>query len=215
MQLNAFFGLLMALTGAAEAAAVAAAPTGKYEGSKAVLGTTIDITVTLESSSLADVKIAGPLHADCDKEAYTYDGKSTMDLTNKDKAGDCVHDALAKAPGGGSLTSVTYDSTGNTITLTAKIAFLTVTLLLKHETDGGVVEVQQAGEDEHQGWFKEFVHTFGKSYSAAEHAMRFNVFKQNLGKIQAANSVAESLVQWPSQHSDLTSEEFGALQFKH
>lgn len=202
--------LVVAMVLGAEAAAVAvgATPSGTYHGSKSVLGSTIDITVTLESTTEADVKIAGPLTVDCDHEVYNYDGNTGVQLPNKDKAGDCIHDALAKAPGGGSLTSLVYAPDTDQITITAKIAFLSVSLVLSKA--GSVVQVAE----EHNGWFKEFSHFFSKKYTADEQPQRLQIFKDNLAKIEGINRGGNAGHHWPNQHADLSSEEFQALQFK-
>jgi len=202
--------LVFAMTLAAEAASVPveATPSGTYKGSKSVLGTTVTITVTVESSTQAEIKINGPLTVDCDKEAYSYDGKTTITLPNKDKPGDCIHDTLAKAPGGGTLTSLTYDPNSDQATVTAKIAFLSVSVVL---TKGGAVAQPL---ESHESWFGEFMHHFSKQYTAAEQPERFGVFKANLAKVEALNRLGplERDV-WPNIHSDLTAEEYAARQF--
>lgn len=200
--------LVLAMVLVAEAAAVAATPSGKYHGVKTVLGANIDIKVNVDSSSMCDVIISGPLSVDCSNEKYTYDGKTVIAIPTNNTAGDCLHDTLAKAPGGGELTSLVYDPATDQITINAKIAFLSVSVILS--TSGTAVQVT----DDKGGWFKDFVHHFSKSYTAIEQPARLQKFKANLAKIEIMNKVGTEGHHWPNQHSDLSANEFQALQFK-
>jgi hypothetical protein len=100
------------------AAVATAAPSGSYKGSTKVLGQQVNVALTVDDASHADLSISGILSVTCPKEAYNFDGKSSISLPNAGTAGDCVHDALAKAPGGGSIKSIAYDSGKDAITVT-------------------------------------------------------------------------------------------------
>lgn len=106
-------------------------PSGKYVGSKSVLGEKVDATINFESSSALELTIAGAISLDC-TEDYTYSAPN-IKLTNAGTAGDCVHDELSKEHA--SLDSSTYDSGSDQITVVVKVSFLKVTLVLSKASD--------------------------------------------------------------------------------
>jgi len=111
---------------------VNAAPAGTYKGSKSVLGQSVDATVTVVDSTHMNLEIEGPISLKCDGEAYSYDGSSAITLPNAGNAGDCVHDALAAH--GGSINSITYSASANSIDVKVKVLnFLSVDITLTHQ----------------------------------------------------------------------------------
>lgn len=207
---TAFLAMLLG----AEAAPATAAPHGVYIGTKAVLGITLSLEVDITSPTVSEIQIKKPApQVDCKGEPYTYDGATTITLTNVQTAGDCVHDALAsiKVGGttvGGKLTSVKYDPTTDQITVTAQVTFLSVSVTL---SQGGAA-IQPV--ESHESWFGDFMHHFSKSYTADEQPKRFSTFQANLAKIEALNTAGPlDIDAWPTVHTDLSAEEFAARQF--
>ena len=110
----------------------AASPSGTYKGSKSVLGQNVDATVTIVDGSHMNLEIEGPISLKCDGEQYTLSG-SSITLPTAGTAGDCIHDALAAH--GGSINSITYDSSADSIDVKVKVLnFLSVDLTLTHQS---------------------------------------------------------------------------------
>ena len=109
-----------------------ASPSGTYKGSKSVLGQTVDGTITIVDATHMNLEIEGPISLKCDGEQYTLSG-STVTLPTAGTAGDCIHDALAAH--GGSIDSITYDSSADSIDVKVKVLnFLNVDLTLTHQS---------------------------------------------------------------------------------
>ena len=109
-----------------------ASPSGTYKGSKSVLGQTVDGTVTIVDGPHMNLEIEGPISLKCDGEQYTLSG-SSITLPTAGTAGDCIHDALAAH--GGSIESITYDSSADSIDVKVKVLnFLSVDLTLTHQS---------------------------------------------------------------------------------
>eukprot|EP00299_Pterocystis_sp_00344_P016495 c8276_g1_i1.p1 GENE.c8276_g1_i1~~c8276_g1_i1.p1 ORF type:complete len:294 (+),score=61.08 c8276_g1_i1:1-882(+) len=106
-------------------------PNGVYKATKSVLGVQVVAVISIDSPTVFNFTITGPVSIDCANEAYTYNADGTLTLPNLDKAGDCLHDALAAQSV--SLESFKYDATANEIDVSVKYTFLTITLDLAHQ----------------------------------------------------------------------------------
>ena len=131
--------LSLLLAAAFVAVASAGAPSGKYHGSKSILGQNVDVSLTVDDSTHADLAISGPISLTCAKEAYAYDGTSKITLTNSGKSGDCVHDALSQYSA--SINSISYDSGKDTITVDVSASIIKISITL---TKSGQMEVSYA-----------------------------------------------------------------------
>merc|ERR1719412_3202248 len=107
-------------------------PSGTYHGEKTVVGMKIDATVVQQDANHMGLTITGAVSVDCSFEQYSY-ANGVITITNLDKSGDCLHDALAGA--GVTLKSITYDEGGDTITVTVQYLFFTEALTLTHQSD--------------------------------------------------------------------------------
>jgi len=105
-------------------------PAGSYKGVKSILGQTVTAVVTFNAGSTLDFSVTGPVSIVCQGEAYTF-SNGVISITNINKAGDCVHDALDD--NAASLKSFTYDSSANDITLELKISIVSVDFTLQHQ----------------------------------------------------------------------------------
>ena len=193
--------------------AAAAGPTGSYSGSKSILGEQIAATLNFNSASSVDVTISGAASVNCKAEAYT--GTTDLSLTNIDKSGDCVHDALATAPEKVSIEDIKYDAGSDTITVTAKASILKVSFELTksivESSEAEAQNVQYPTVAEHAEWFEAFKTKFGKEYATpAEHKFRFGIFRENLAIATARNAEGEAR-HGVTKFSDLTQEEFKAM----
>jgi len=199
--------LSLATSALALSAQSLSAPTGTYEGTKSVLGQTVSATIKIDDTSHADIGISGAIAISCASEEYKFDGASTITLPGEDTAGDCVHDALADNKA--SIKSITYDASGDTITVTAHyIINVAITLKKSGATSFALVEASEASEKE--GWFADFEKSFGKMYEAEERAFRKDAFLQNLDVIAARNRDGSLGTHFINKFSDLTKEEFKA-----
>jgi len=174
-------------------AVATADPTGTYSGSKTILGESINAVFKIDSSTAVDITISGVASVNCANEAYTYDGASAIDVTGKDTAGDCVHDALAS--NSVTLKSVTYDASSDEITVAAKYSIITVKVVLTKSASVA---------------FDQFKLAHGKVYTGEEHDHRFRVFHDTLQTIKARNAVGEAH-HAVNKFADLTPEEFKAM----
>jgi len=192
------------------AAGAAAAPTGTYTGSKSVLGVTIDGKVKINSATDMDLEISNAISISCPGEPYTLDGNS-ITITNMDKAGDCVHDAVASEPGL-SIKSVTYDSSADAITVEAKEGFVALKIVLTKSTPGLLgarFNIETAAE--RNAMFEAFVSEHGRTYpSAAERDARRAIFEETLDLITSRNTDGDLGKHWPNKFSDIAEEEFRA-----
>merc|ERR1712166_311470 len=93
-------------------------PSGTYTGTTSEFGAHVKATLTIIDTKTVhiDVEVTGitTVSVNCPTEAYTISG-STITLTNKDTAGDCLHDDLAKDTV--TLNSVSYDTSSDSITI--------------------------------------------------------------------------------------------------
>merc|ERR1712080_541497 len=113
--------------------AVNTKPSGTYTGTKKVLTTTVTAKVTVLDDTHMDFDFEGPLSIKCKNEQYKYDGDKTITLPTSDKKGDCIHDALADH--GGTIHSITYDSSADSIDINVTILnFLTIDMTLNHQS---------------------------------------------------------------------------------
>ena len=108
--------------------AAAAAPSGKYHGSKSILGQNVDVSLTVDDASHADLAISGPISLTCAKEAYKYDGSSSITLPNSGNAGDCVHDALSQYSA--SIKSIKYNAGSDSITVSVSASIISIDVTL-------------------------------------------------------------------------------------
>jgi len=183
-----------------------AAPTGAYSGSKSVLGEKIDATFTFGTATMV-VAISGAISVDCKAEAYTF-AAPKVDITNIGKAGDCVHDTLAKEKV--SIEDVEFSSSADALSVTAKYGFLPITFTLSKATSESEAEAPVGTTAaEHAAWFEAFKLAFGKSYAAEEHAFRFGVFRDNLAVATERNQQGEAR-HGVTKFMDLSAEEFRA-----
>lgn len=118
---------------------MATGPSGTYSGSKSVLGQTVTGTVVIVDDTHMNLDVEGPISLKCPGEQYTLDASTgAVTLPTAGTAGDCVHDALAA--NGGTLESITYDSSSDAINLDVKVLnFLSVKMTLTHQ--GGWISV--------------------------------------------------------------------------
>jgi len=104
---------------------------GKYTGSKTIVGVTITQTMTFKDGMKVDFSFTGPLTINCPDEDYTLESDGTIKLTNLDTPGDCLEKNLADNDV--TLKSLTY-SANDEITLSFKWKFLSQSLVLHRET---------------------------------------------------------------------------------
>eukprot|EP00966_Prymnesium_polylepis_P191431 4436396-Prymnesium_polylepis.1 len=113
-------------------------------------------------------------------------------------AGDCVHDALAKESGL-SIKSITYDSGADSIDVTAKYDFISVTVKLTKSARAGLLgathNVETAAERDQM--FEEFVAAHGRTYTAAERSARRAIFEENLELMTQRNVDGELGIRAP------------------
>jgi len=87
-------------------------PSGKYCGSKDVIGAHFTNTVNIDSDSTADftAEVTGTISAkvSCPKEGFIVDSKGNVSVPGASKSGDCIHDNLKKLDA--TLKSITHDS---------------------------------------------------------------------------------------------------------
>jgi hypothetical protein len=112
-------------------AALAAAPTGSYEGSVTKLGQTITTHVDVVDESKMNLKISGMFSIDCPEEAYTISG-SDISVDGAETPGNCVHDGLDDNHV--KLDGITYDEAGDEITVAVKSLGMSIdTVLVKQQ----------------------------------------------------------------------------------
>jgi len=187
-------------------------PSGKYSGSKTVLGLGIHMELTLKSTTTFDFEMTGAETISCPNEAYTYDGKTGVTLPNMDKPGDCVHDKLDGTPA--SLGSIVYDNVNDKVVVQAKYAFVTLSVELTHESPSAPMSFALMGPQtltalETASWFDAFQKRYARAYdSEEERAMRFRAFVANLETISARNADGELGFHFITKFADLTPEEF-------
>jgi len=199
--------MLSALIGAS----VAATPTGTYHGSKSILGEGIDATVKVDSTAAMDLTVTGVASIACPGEKYAYDGASAITLSGMNTAGDCVHDALAKESEV-SIKSISYDSSSDSITVTAKYTFISVSVVLKKQAAAGLLGATRNTEtaEERDAMFAEFTAFHGRTYTGAERALRRAIFEENLDRITERNVDGELGHHWVNRFADVSEEEFRA-----
>jgi len=105
---------------------------GKYTGSKTIVGVTITQTMTFKDGMKVDFSFTGPVTINCPDEDYTLESDGTMKLTNLDTPGDCLEKNLADNDV--TLKSLTY-SANDEITISFKWKFLSQSLVLQKETN--------------------------------------------------------------------------------
>ena len=98
-------------------------PEGTYDGSKTVLGQTINAEVVVNSETSMDLSISGVISLACKDETYHLDGSDVI-VDNIDQAGDCAHDALEE--NSVTLKGVTYDDSADTITVSVKYSIMSI-----------------------------------------------------------------------------------------
>jgi len=106
-------------------------PDGEYVGTKSILGQQVVSTISVDSDSVFNFTVAGPVSIDCTNEAYKFSSDGSISLPNIDTAGDCLHDTLATQHV--SLTSFSFDQAANEIHITVKYSFISITLDLAHK----------------------------------------------------------------------------------
>jgi C1A family cysteine protease len=199
---------LLALT----LAAVAADPSGTYTGTKSILGITIDASVKIDSATTMDLTISGAVSIACAAETYAYDGSSSITLPGMDTAGDCVHDAVASEKGL-AIKSISYDSSSDSVTVTAKYTIVSVSVVLTKGTAAGLLGRTLAVETaaERELMFAEFVAFHRKLYtSASERAARRAIFEETLDLITERNRAGDLGIHWVNKFADMSAEEFRA-----
>merc|ERR1719397_156121 len=100
---------------------VATALSGKYSGSKTIIGVEIMTSVTFSSDMKAELSLSGPLTIDCADESYTMASDGIISMTNINVDGDCLHDNMASNDV--TLKGIKYSSDSDTITVTVKYKF--------------------------------------------------------------------------------------------
>ena len=105
----------------------AANPSGLYKGSKIIFGQSIDASIAIDDGAHLDLDITATKAINCAKEAYTFNNH-TLNLTTSTTAGDCIHDALQQYQA--SITSITYDTTADSLSVAVKAMGLPVILEL-------------------------------------------------------------------------------------
>jgi len=109
-------------------AIVATALSGKYSGTKTIVGVEIIASVAFSSDMKVELTLSGPLTIDCADESYTMASDGTISMTNINVDGDCLHDNMASNDV--TLKGIKYSSDSDTITVTVKYKFLTESLTL-------------------------------------------------------------------------------------
>lgn len=111
---------------------VSTTPTGVYAGSKTVMGKTVDVEVSVTTSSLLSFQISGVAHVNCPSEKYSMNGNNIM-IPGANQKGDCLGDALKS--GGISLSKAIYNPKDDTVDVSVKYeGFLTESLTLKSQS---------------------------------------------------------------------------------
>lgn len=110
-------------------------PKGKYSGTKIVLGQTVTTTLTVLNDTDFSFTVTGPVKITCDDEVYKYTSPNIV-VSNIDKGGDCLHDALAAQHA--TLGSLTYDAPSDTIHASLKVMVITISLDLTHQAGDAV-----------------------------------------------------------------------------
>jgi hypothetical protein len=189
----------------------AAPPSGKYSGSKSILGSPIDVEMLIDSPATLDVNITMDSRVPCTGEKYTYDGGSTITLLGLNTPGDCIHDALA-GMSGLTFQSVTYDSAADTIMVTANYSFLPVSISLSKPPPVDLASRAREAEsaEERERWFTAFLSKFGRAYDGAERERRRTIFEANLDRITRRNLDGELGHHFVNKYADMNPEEFRA-----
>mmetsp|Transcript_50587 Transcript_50587/g.83853 ORF Transcript_50587/g.83853 Transcript_50587/m.83853 type:complete len:176 (-) Transcript_50587:86-613(-) len=145
-------------------------------------------------------------------EAFAYDGKSTITLPNENTPGDCIHDKLVKDKV--SISSITYDSISDAITINVTYIFIDVSVLLSKVTGGLLLaqQVQSVSEGEQLAWFNAFIVEFGKTYSTSERLFRYAAFRANLALISSRNHDGNLGNHFINKFADLNTTEFRAMR---
>ena len=162
-------------------------PSGTYKGSKSLLGQTINAVVTVDDTTHMDLKLTGAATVDCKQEVYSYDGGSHVTLPGLNTAGDCVHDTLAGASVPIKIKSIEYSQSGDYVDIKAGVSFYSVTLTLSKTQLG--LDAVAAADAEHLRWFDEFVAYHGRTYTGAERASRFEIFKASLASVRIRSAL--------------------------
>jgi len=105
---------------------------GKYTGSKTIVGVTITETMTFKDGMKVDFSFTGPLTINCPDEDYTLGSDGTLTLTNLNTPGDCLEKNLDDNDV--TLESIIY-SANDEITISFKWKFLSQSIVLQRETN--------------------------------------------------------------------------------
>lgn len=127
----------------------AARPSGTYEGKKSVVGTSVDVTISVGVTTLA-LTVTGPVAVDCKNEDYTF-GNNQLTLTNIKETGDCVHDVFAKYPA--SLQAIKFDASGDSLEVDLKVLGLSVAIPLKRTSNAmAIISQMQTQQEDNYNW---------------------------------------------------------------
>jgi len=105
-------------------------PAGTYKGTKTILGETVTGIIIINANTTFDFYFQGPTYIYCPNEPYTY-ANGVITVTNINTPGDCLYDALNF--NSITLSSITYDTSSDSITVTVKFEFITIPFELDHQ----------------------------------------------------------------------------------
>merc|ERR1711939_1066786 len=156
---------------------VDATPSGTYKGTKSVLGEHIDASITIDSTTKFDFSVQVPgisINVNCKAEDYSLDASSgAVTVPGASKSGDCIHDALSK--NSASLKSVSYDSSGDKISVAVKVPLIgSLTIVLNKGGDlmdaSGACsnDADQAAWKSHKATFEDDMSACGKKCLGAK-----------------------------------------------
>jgi len=109
-------------------------PMGLYAGNKVIISYEVDAQMVFNEPGLCNIQIlisAANLNITCISEAYTMSG-SSIELTDVNNEGDCVHDELGDDV---TLKSITFDEEFNEVSIAVKYKFLSETIALAHKNE--------------------------------------------------------------------------------